>query len=62
MQVSLDMYLRLRVSVEIETKWLGLGIKDASIGIKLEGKLDFSLEFYLDGELRCVIILNLTIY
>ena len=50
------MYLGLTAFVEIEKKWLGLGIKDASIGLKLKGNMDFSLELSIDGELRFVIL------
>ena len=49
------MYLRLTAFLEIEKKWLGLGIKDASAGLKLDGNMDFSLELSIDGELRFVI-------
>lgn len=45
-------YLSLTAFVEIESKWFGLGIKDATAGLKLEGGLDFSCEISVDGSLR----------
>ncbi len=54
-QVSLFMYLRLTAFIEIEKTWTGLGIKDASAGLKLEGNMDFSLDLSIDGELRFVV-------
>ena len=49
--MSLGMFFQLTMFLEIETKWLG-GMEDATVGLELEGKLDFSLEFSVDGELR----------
>ena len=51
LQVSLEMFFELTMFLEIEPKWYG-GIEDAAVGLKLEGKLDFSLTFEVDGELR----------
>ena len=45
-------YLSLTAFVEIESKWFGSGIKDASAGLKLEGGLDFSCDITVDGDLR----------
>ena len=45
------MFFELTMFLEIEPKWLG-GIEDAAVGLELEGKLDFSLTFEVDGELR----------
>ena len=42
--------------LEIEPKWLG-GIEDAAVGLELKGKLDFSLTFDVDGELRKAILI-----
>lgn len=53
-QVSMSAYLSLTAFVEIESKWLGLGIKDASAGLKLEGGLDLSCDLSVGGELRFV--------
>ena len=47
-------YLSLTAFVEIESKWLGYGIKDASAGLKLEGGLDLSCDLSVGGELRFV--------
>ena len=55
------MYLRLSAFIEIEKKWHGLGIKEASAGLKLEGRLEFALEFSVDGELRFVILLLVSV-
>ena len=51
LQVSLHMFFELTMFLEIEPKWLG-GIEDAAVGLELKGKLDFSLTFNVDGELR----------
>ena len=51
LQVSLEMFFELTMFLEIEPKWSG-GIEDATVGLGLEGKLDFSLEFSVSGELR----------
>ena len=51
LQVSLEMFFELTMFLEIEPKWLG-GIEDAAVGLELEGKLDFSLTFNVNGELR----------
>ena len=51
LQVSLEMFFELTMFLEIEPKWYG-GIEDAAVGLELEGKLDFSLTFEVDGELR----------
>ena len=53
-QVSMSAYLSLTAFVEIESKWLGYGIKDASAGLKLEGGLDLSCDLSVGGELRFV--------
>lgn len=53
-QFSMSAYLSLTAFVEIESKWFGLGIKDASAGLKLEGGMDFSCDISVDGELRFV--------
>lgn len=53
-QMSMSMNLRLTAFVEIEAKWFGLGIKEASAGLKLEGSMDFSMGISIDGELRSV--------
>ena len=53
-QVSMSAYLRLTAFLEIESKWFGLGIKDASAGLKLEGGLDLSCDIIVGGELRFV--------
>jgi len=45
-------YLKLTAFLEIESKWFGLGIKDATAGLKLDGRLDLSCEISVDGELR----------
>ena len=50
-QLSLGMFFKLTMFLEIEPKWSG-GIEDATVGLGLEGKLDFSLEFSVSGELR----------
>ena len=42
--------------LEIEPKWLD-GIEDAAVGLELKGKLDFSLTFDVDGELRKAILI-----
>ena len=47
-------YLSLTAFVEIESKWFGFGIKDASAGLKLQGGLDFSCDIIINGELRFV--------
>ena len=47
-------YLRMTAFVEIESKWFGFGINDATAGLKLEGGLDFSSDITVDGELRFV--------
>ena len=49
------MHLRLTTFVEIEKKWLGFGTKDASVGLKLDGKMESSLDLSMDGKLRFVI-------
>ena len=54
--MSLFMNLRLSVFVSIEKKFFGVGLKDASVGLELEGSLQFSLQFSLNGELRLVIL------
>ena len=51
LQVSLEMFFELTMFLEIEPKWSG-GIEDAAVGLELEGKLDFSLTFNVNGELR----------
>jgi len=51
-QVSMSAYLSLTAFVEIESKWFGFGIKDATAGLKLEGGLDLSCDISVDGELR----------
>ena len=51
LQVSLEMFFELTMFLEIEPKWYG-GIEDAAVGLELEGKLDFSLTFNVNGELR----------
>ena len=51
LQVSLEMFFELTMFLEIEPKWYG-GMEDAAVGLELEGKLDFSLTFEVDGELR----------
>ena len=53
-QVSMFAYLSLTAFVEIESKWLGFGIKDATAGLKLEAGLDLSCELSVGGELRFV--------
>lgn len=53
-QFSMSAYLSLTAFVEIESKWFGLGLKDASGGLKLEGGMDFSCDISVDGELRFV--------
>lgn len=53
-QVSMSAYLSLTAFVEIESKWFGFGIKDATAGLKLEGGLDLSCDISVDGELRFV--------
>ena len=53
-QVSMYAYLRMTAFVEIESKWFGFGIKDASAGLKLEGGLDLSCDISVGGELRFV--------
>lgn len=50
----MSMYLRLTAFVKTETKWFGLGIKDAAVGLKLEGGMDFSCDISVHGELRFV--------
>jgi len=47
-------YLSLTAFVEIESKWFGLGVKDASAGLKLDGGLELSCDISVDGELRFV--------
>ena len=54
-QVSMSAYLRVTAFLEIESKWFGFGIKDATAGLKLEGGLDISCGLTVDGELRFVI-------
>ncbi|XP_022808829.1 uncharacterized protein LOC111345812 [Stylophora pistillata] len=51
-QVSLEMFFKVTMFLEIEKKWFGLGIEEATAGLELEGSLDFSLEFAVNGELR----------
>ena len=56
-QVSMSAYLRLTAFVAVESKWFGSGIKDASVGLKLKGGLDFSCVITVGGELRFVRLL-----
>jgi len=52
-QARLTFSLRLTAFVDIEKTWIGK-IKDVSIGLKLQGNLESSLEMSIAGELRFV--------
>ena len=51
-QVSLEMFFELTMFLKIEKQRYGFGIEDATVGLELEGRLDSSLEFSVDRELR----------
>ena len=50
----MEAYLNLTAFVDIEPKCFGFGVKDATVGLKLEGGLDISCDISVHGELRCV--------
>ena len=50
------MFFKVTMFLEIEKKWFEPGIEDATAGLELEGSLDFSLEFSVDGKLNSLIV------
>lgn len=54
-EARLAISLRLTAFVEIEKKWYIWEIKDASVGLKLQGSVSATLDLKVGGELRLVI-------
>lgn len=53
LEARLRLYLRLTAFVDIEKTWLGK-LKDASLGLTLEGSMDSSLVMSISGKIRFV--------
>lgn len=53
-EARLSISLRLTAFVEIEKEWYSWEIKDASLGLNLQGSVGATMELKVGGELRLV--------